>query len=268
MSDWRSYVDTFYSDGIEAFYEQGGDAALDESLDPRGPDLMFEIAAELGLSNRDRLLDVGARDGRHLDALRERFGCTVTGVEPAVGNLARMRRTHPAATRSVARGIAEALPFADRAFDFVWINDVLGHVAPLGDAFAECRRVLRPGAPLLVFNVFATDALEPREAQELWAMTAVAPGTADREAFERAATGAGFAIERREELGGERLEFVEERGDRKTSRQLLRVARMRREPERYRAALGDHLYAVELGNCLYGVYQLLGKLSAAICVLR
>ena len=32
--------------------------------------------------------------------------------------------------------------------------------------------------------------------------------------------------------------------------------------------MGDDDYAIELANCLWGVYQMIGKLSPAIYVLR
>ena len=72
-----------------------------------------------------------------------------------------MRRTYPGDTLVVARGVAEALPFADESFDLVWIRDVLVHIESLRPAFAEVRRVLRPGGGALVFHVFATPLLEP-----------------------------------------------------------------------------------------------------------
>jgi hypothetical protein len=43
---------------------------------------------------------------------------------------------------------------------------------------------------------------------------------------------------------------------------------MLRDPERYKAAIGEREYEVEFGDCLYGIYQLLGKLSATVSVLR
>jgi hypothetical protein len=116
--------------------------------------------------------------------------------------------------------------------------------------------------------VFATPLLEPREAERLWRGTAVVPSSADVANFERAAAGAGFSIERKEVLHGEWREHSEESGEKRTSGQLLRVARMVRDPERYKAIIGDRPYEEELANCLYGIYQLLGKLSAAIYVLR
>ena len=43
---------------------------------------------------------------------------------------------------------------------------------------------------------------------------------------------------------------------------------MIRDPERYKALIGDRPYEEEIANCLYGIYQLLGKLTAVIYVLR
>ncbi len=265
---WRETVDSFYSEEIEAFYEHGADGVLDVSLEPRGPSLLFEMAGELGAAKGARVLDVGSRDGRHLVELRERFDCEAIGVEPAPANLGRMERTYPTYSLPVARGVGEALPFATGVFDLVWVRDVLVHFESLDPAFAEIHRVLKPGRAVLVFAVFATPLLEPREAERLWAGTAVVPSSADPSNFERAAVLAGFAIERCEVLHGEWREHSEESGEKKTSGQLLRVARMTREPERYKALIGEREYEEELANCLYGIYQLLGKLSARIYVLR
>ena len=265
---WRETVDSFYSDEIEQFYEQGTDRLLDESLDPRGPDVLFDIAGELGLASASRVLDVGSRIGKQMLELRERFGSGVVGVEPAPANLRRMKRTYPDESLAVVRAIGEALPFATASFDVVWVRDVLVHFESLDSAFFEFRRVLKPGGAVLVFAVFATRLLEPREAERLWRGTAVVASSADPANFERAAIEAGFAIERREGLHGEWREFSEESGEKRTSGQLLRVARMVRDPERYKALIGERQYEEELANCLYGIYQLLGKLSASIYVLR
>ena len=265
---WRTVVDSFYSDDIEEFYERGLDKALDESLHPRGPDVLFDIAGELGASRSTRVLDVGSRIGKQMLELRDRFGCRVVGVEPAPANLRRMKRTYPNETLDVVRAIGEALPFPDGVFDLIWVRDVLVHFEFLDPALAEFHRVLKPGGAVLVFAVFATPLLEPREAERLFAGTAVVASSADSQNFERAAVGAGLTVERRDVLHGEWREFSEESGERRTSGQLLRVARMVREPAKYKSLIGEHEYEEELANCLYGIYQLLGKLSAAIYVLR
>jgi hypothetical protein len=48
----------------------------------------------------------------------------------------------------------------------------------------------------------------------------------------------------------------------------LWAARLLREPERFKAKLGEAAYAGELGNGLWGIYQMIGKLSPVIYVLR
>lgn len=50
-------------------------------------------------------------------------------------------------------GFAEALPFGSETFDFVTMSYMLRHVEDLHAAFAEARRVLRPGGRLLVFEL-------------------------------------------------------------------------------------------------------------------
>jgi SAM-dependent methyltransferase len=263
---WRQTVDELYSDEVERFYGDRLDAVLDESLHPRGPGLLFDLAGDLGTSAASHVLDVGARDGQQMRQLSERFGCQVSGVEPAPANLARLAAA--GGPLPVSRAVAEALPFRAEAFDLVWVRDVLVHVAPLAQAFGEFHRVLRPGGAVLAFAVLATTELEPLEADALFRGTAMYPASADRESFERAVAVGGLTIERVEELHGEWREHAEEEGDRRTSRQLLRVGRMIREPDHYRSLVGDRAYEVELANCLYGIYQLLGKLTATIYVLR
>jgi ubiquinone/menaquinone biosynthesis C-methylase UbiE len=244
------------------------EALLDTSLDPRGPDLLFDLAGQLGADASATVLDVGCRDGTQLLELHRRFGCAGVGIDPVRANLDRA----PAALRTsgldLVLGIAESMPFADCSFDFVWVRDVLIHIERLRDALAECRRVARPGAALLVFQMFATPLLEPAEADRLWPSLAAVRANTDRDHFEKAVAAAGLTIEHRDELHGEWREYLEEHDRGRTSRQLLWASRLQRDPERYLAAMGDEDYAIELANCLWGVYQMVGKLSPAIYVLR
>jgi ubiquinone/menaquinone biosynthesis C-methylase UbiE len=269
-----SSIDDLYADG--PLSEAEIQALLDESLGPRGPDMLFDLAGGLGVTAQSLVLDVGSRDARHQLELARRFGCRSVGIEPVRANLDRgralvdeARRDEPAVADAVTsvQGIAERLPFADAAFDLVWCRDVLIHVADLDTALAECRRVLRPGAAMLVFQMFATPWLDPTEAERLWPPLAAVPANTDSERFERAAAAAGFRIERMEELHGEWREHGEETAPGKTSRQLLHAARLIRDPERYRAALGPSDYAAELADALWGIYQMIGKLSPRVYVL-
>jgi SAM-dependent methyltransferase len=73
---------------------------------------------------------------------------TATDISP--GMLARLDRTAARLdleVRTVASG-AEELPFPDESFDLVFGHAVLHHIPDVGRAFAEFRRVLRPGGAL------------------------------------------------------------------------------------------------------------------------
>jgi len=249
------------------------DALLDRSLSPRGPDMLFDLAGALGLSAHSRVLDVGCRDGRHMVELVRRFGWRTFGVEPVRANLDRRKMViggEPAETVGrlhFAQGRIERLPFPDGSFNLVWARDMLIHVPDLAGALAECRRVLSPDGRLVVYAMFATPWLEPGEAARLWPPLAALPASADPAHFERCVAAAGLAIERQDEIRSEWREFAEESGTRTTSTQLLRAARLLRDRDRLVSELGRASYEVELANCLWGVYQMIGKLSGRVYVL-
>ena len=155
----------------------------------------------------------------------------------------------------------------DGAFDFVWNRDVMIHLPDLTAGLRECRRVLKDRGRMLVFQMFATPWLSEGDASRLWPSLAAAARNADPAYFEACAADAGWRIERVEHVRSEWREFAEETGLGKTSRQLLHAARLLRDPERYVEAMGRGEYAAELGDALWGVYQMIGKLSGRVYVL-
>jgi SAM-dependent methyltransferase len=252
-------------------------AELDRDLRPRGPDMLFDVAQRLGLPAARRVLDVGSRDGRHQFELARRSRARVLGIEPvaanrrnAVRSRASVAETEPDVAGRVAfvGGIAEAMPFATGAFDLVWVRDVLIHVPDLVSALRECRRVLAPAGSVLVFQMFATPWLEPAEAARLWPPIAVVPSNTDPAAFESAIDAAGLAVVERDVVASEWREFGETQVERRTSKQLLRAARLLRDRDRKIEVLGRADYEAELADCLWGVYQMIGKLSPRVYVLR
>jgi SAM-dependent methyltransferase len=234
-------------------------AALDESLRPRSADLLYEIVAGLQLPAGSLVLDVGCGDGRHSHRLAERFGFAVVGIDPIQA---------PTATRQVRflHGAAEALPVGDESADLVWCRDVLVHVADLERAYSEFRRVLRDGGRALVYQTFATDRLEPREADWLWRALGISAGSTVPARTEAAIAAADLRVEERIELGSESGEWSEERSG-KVGRKLLHAARLLRDPERYRARFGEAAYEIMLGDCLWHVYAMIGKLERRVYVL-
>ncbi|HZU65268.1 MAG TPA: class I SAM-dependent methyltransferase [Novosphingobium sp.] len=73
----------------------------------------------------------------------------------AVAAEAQARGAHHIATHAAA---AEALPFADGAFDFLACRFSAHHWADVRQGLAEARRVLRPGAPAVFVDVIAPEA--------------------------------------------------------------------------------------------------------------
>lgn len=255
----RASLEDLYGDA--GMSEEQVEQLLDRSLHPRGPDLLFDLAGELGLGQGGLVLDVGCRNARHLMELARRYGCRGVGIEPVRANLVRGRSDFERAREeeptvagrvSLVQGVIEALPFPDATFDLVWARDMLIHLPDLRLGLGECGRVLRESGRVLVFQMFATPWLEPDEAGRLWPPLSANPDNADPEHFERAVAAAGLVILRREELLGEWREHGEEGGGGRTSRQLLWVSRLLRARDRFIRELGVGEYRSTLADSLWG----------------
>src|SRR5205823_6752087 len=93
------------------------------------------------------LVDIGAGTGAFASAFSEWFGLNVLAVEPSAAMRDRIPRT-PAI--QVLEGDASALPLPAESADAAWLSLVLHHIPDLEVAAHEIRRVLRPGAPVLI----------------------------------------------------------------------------------------------------------------------
>jgi len=62
--------------------EERFNTALDESLNPAGPDLLYDCVAQLELPAGAVAIDVGSGQGRQAAELSRRFGLRVTGIDP------------------------------------------------------------------------------------------------------------------------------------------------------------------------------------------
>ncbi|PZG18642.1 SAM-dependent methyltransferase [Micromonospora craterilacus] len=94
------------------------------------------------------LLDVGAGTGTWAGAFTEWYDIRVLAVEPA----AAMRDRCP--HRPLLAGDATALPLTTSSVDGAWLSTMIHHVADLDAMARELRRVLRPGAPVLIRSPF------------------------------------------------------------------------------------------------------------------
>lgn len=246
---------------------------LDQSLEPRGPELLYELVADLSPEHRRSILDLGCGRGRHSIELARRFAATVHGVDPDRHGLAEASRALAEECRedprlrelvSFVAGSAQDIPLEDNAVDVVWCRDVLCLVEDLEQAYAECRRVLRDGGRAVIYQMFATDRLEPREATEV--LKGCVASSMVPERTELAIKSAGLRVEDCIVLGTEWGEFFEEASG-KAGQLLLHAGRLLHDPDRYIRRFGLSNYEVKLADCLWHVYRLVGKLSGRIYVL-
>jgi len=130
------------SDLAEAIWEQIPPDAVPERFAARRDWLLAHVRPGM------RVLDVGCGAGEFATALRE-AGAHPVGVDVAREALRRAAARDPALDlRRWEPG--EPLPAEDASFDLAWAGEVLEHVVDLAPWLSEVRRVLRPGAALLV----------------------------------------------------------------------------------------------------------------------
>jgi demethylmenaquinone methyltransferase/2-methoxy-6-polyprenyl-1,4-benzoquinol methylase len=98
---------------------------------------LLDVATGTGLVARGGARIVGRRGG-------------VIGVDPSRGMLQQARK---ALSSPLVQGRAEALPFREGLFDMLSMGFALRHVADLDVAFAEYRRVVKPGGRLLLLEL-------------------------------------------------------------------------------------------------------------------
>jgi demethylmenaquinone methyltransferase/2-methoxy-6-polyprenyl-1,4-benzoquinol methylase len=64
-----------------------------------------------------------------------------------------LREAKKGPCQNLVRGVGERLPFPDQNFDFLSMGYALRHVPDLKGAFAEYRRVLKPGGIVLLLEI-------------------------------------------------------------------------------------------------------------------
>jgi SAM-dependent methyltransferase len=111
----------------------------------------WRVAVQPYLSGRQTLLDVGAGTGVFADAFAGWYGARVLAVEPSAQMLRLATRAPGVAW---CAGTATALPLTSGVAEAAWLSTVVHHIPDLPAAARELRRVLRPGAPILIRGAF------------------------------------------------------------------------------------------------------------------
>jgi 2-polyprenyl-3-methyl-5-hydroxy-6-metoxy-1,4-benzoquinol methylase len=244
---------------------------LDESLNPRPPEMLLSFVEGFGLPAGASVLDVGCGRANHACKLAWHFGFRVTGVDPFESNIRAARREVEGARLAhlveIVEGRIESLRFRNESFDMVWCRDMLVHIPDLEGALKECARVLKTRGRALVLTTHATELLAPGEAERAFAAVGVIPENLSPVRVEAAFASAGLQVTSSEYIGGELLEFYEER-DGRCTRELMRLARMTRAREKFVAELGRETFDIAQALYRWTVYHLLGKIGANIYTLE
>lgn len=126
---WEKHAD-WWQDG----FTDGVDAEYEEQIIPLALDL---------LAGRDRILDVGTGEGQIARRLMAADADHVVGVDPTGSQI--VEAVKRGGGPSYGRADADALPFADDAFDGALACLVYEHIEAMEAALIESARVLRPG---------------------------------------------------------------------------------------------------------------------------
>ncbi len=122
------------------------------------PDVVEQRARTLALLDPrpgERVLDVGSGPGYLVASIADLVGTagTVHGLDPSPPmNALASARVVDRPWTSIDNGEATALPYPDGSFDAAVSTQVYEYVRDLDTAFAELRRVLRPGGRALVLD--------------------------------------------------------------------------------------------------------------------
>lgn len=173
-----------------------------------GRQATVEFAAQLGLAAGSEVLDIGCGLGGASRHYALEYGCRVRGIdltEEYVRVAARLAGAVGLAGRvSYRAGSASALPFEAGCFDAATMLHVGMNIADKAQAFAEVRRVLRPGGSFGIFDVMRAGGAGAPCFPLPWAAGPETSFLEDAATYRRLLEGAGFVV--RHERG--RREFA------------------------------------------------------------
>ena len=92
----------------------------------------------------DRVLDVATGTGMVAQALHDRYGCVIVGLDQSADML-RVARTREGVYESIIEGRAELLPYPDATFDHLTFTYLLRYVDDPAATLRELARVVKPG---------------------------------------------------------------------------------------------------------------------------
>ncbi len=126
---------------------------------------LFDAAGTVRIPAGGVTLDLGCGSGEAVSTLQEQGAGQVVGIDISLIELIFARKLLAEQGREalLVAGCAEALPYPDATFDFVYSPDVIEHVSDQSLYLREVYRTLRPGGALLLNspNRYAVVCPEP-----------------------------------------------------------------------------------------------------------
>jgi arsenite methyltransferase len=191
---------------------------LGDELHPGGEATTRRALELIGPPPGARLLDVASGSGASALLAAREFGCLVTGLEYGRDAVRGARQAVDAAGLAgrigFTAGDAEAMPFADGAFDAVLCECSLCTFPDKRRAMDEMRRVLSPGGRLALADVVVDRSRLPAELDGAFAVIACVGEALSRRGYEALLADAGFrviATEPRDEDAAALAERVQDR---------------------------------------------------------
>ncbi len=242
---------------------------LDVSLEPPGPQQLYELSAPY-LGPGMRILDVGCRDAWYLIRLAERFGITGVGIDPVPWHIDR-------ATSAIAQAgldqqlTTELVGIEDfraepGSFDVVWCRDVLEVLPDLEAALSTMSCALAPAGTLIAYTNVLNGPPDPRETRQLHEPLGVVAANLVEADLESAFARHGLTVTEKHVIGTQWREHLEEH-EQGVSRDLLRLARLRRSRDRVEAEYGEATYRLFEASTQWALHQFLGRLVPVVYVL-
>jgi len=133
------------------------DLATVDEFHIRGRKATLELAEQMMLSEKTRVLDIGSGLGGPARTLAEAYGCHVTGLDltQAFCDAARVMSGWVNLSERVVfeQGDATDLPFADNQFDAAMTIHVAMNIPAKDKVYEQARRVVKPEGIFAVYDV-------------------------------------------------------------------------------------------------------------------
>ena len=198
----------------------------------RGMEATEEIAGLMQCSASDHILDIGSGIGGPARYFASRLGCRITGIDltsefcDVARHLTRMLGLNDKVKFEV--GDALAMPFPDASFDGAYSMNVSMNIADKGTFYREIRRVLKPGAWLVLSELAKGDGGE-LDYPTPWASSARTSFLSTAEHTRQGLAAAGFDVIRLESTLEKSLAFgarsraMAERGEKPPHRAVMLI---------------------------------------------